>query len=225
MSKYVFQLRRGTRYVDENGKTLYNEDGTAIKDEWADYTARPDHINPLDAELVVEFVQVYYPETQTFGKVTPRFKIGYNNAEFADLDYISPDSFILPSQATVTVTPEGWMRVDSDGKIIDSNGNALGVDGSIVEEDYYEIDKDGNIIDADDKLIKNRYVQFVDVVDATITPNSKVDIQPSPEDLIVFSEKDVTFTTINAGGYVRVCIVGEKPTKTYIFNATVTEVV
>jgi hypothetical protein len=224
-AQYVLQLRRGTRYVDENGATILDNDDAPIRDDWADYTAQPKHINPKDGELVVEFQQVYYPETKTFGKVIPRFKIGYNNTEFADLDYISPDSFVLPTRATVTITPDDWMRVDCDGKIIDSNGNAVGIDGNIVEEGYYKIDQGGNIIDDDNKLIINRYVQFVKVANATITPNSKVDLQPSPEDLIIFHEKDITFTTINAGGQVRVCAVGQKPTNTYTFNATVTEVV
>ena len=73
--------------------------------------------------------------------------------------------------------------------------------------------------------ISNRYYQPVTVNNAVITPNSKVDLQPSPEQLVIFHEKDITFTAINRGGNVRVCIVGEKPTGTYTLSATVTEVV
>ena len=43
MAKYLFQLRRGTRYVDENGATLLNADGTPVKDDWATYTAQEKH--------------------------------------------------------------------------------------------------------------------------------------------------------------------------------------
>ena len=222
--KYIFLLRRGTRYTDENGATLYDDDGNVVRDDWATYTSLADHINPLDGELVVEFEQVYNQETGELGKVMPRFKIGYGDAEFANLDYISPDSFILPTQATVTIYPNKWMRVDNDGKIIDANGNVVDTAGNIVSEGYYELDENGEIIDSD-SFIENRYVQFVNVVNASITPNSKVDIQPSPSDLVVFSAKDISFTTVNANRHVRVCVIGQKPSSQYTFDATVTEVV
>lgn len=96
MAKYIFQLRRGTRYVDDNGATLLNEDGTPVRDDWATYTAQANHLNPLDGELVVEFE--YNPLTN---KKMPRFKLGYDNNAFADLEYISPDSFVLPKPAMV----------------------------------------------------------------------------------------------------------------------------
>ena len=218
-NKYVFQLRRGTRYVDVNGATLLNPDGTPVRDDWAAYTSQAVHINPLEGELVLEY------EVDPSGKKTPRLKIGDGVSTFAELPYMSVDSFILPTQATVTIEPDKWMMVDCDGNIIDSNGNIVGADGVVTTHGYYEVDGDGNIIDDEEKIIKNRYVQFVQVANAIITPNSKVDIQPSPSDLVVFSEKDITFTAINAGGHVRVCIVGQKPTNQYTFNATVTEVV
>ena len=34
-NKYVFKLRRGTRYVDEKGETL-KQDGTVVRDDWAE---------------------------------------------------------------------------------------------------------------------------------------------------------------------------------------------
>ena len=222
---HIFQLRRGTRYVDEKGNTLLNDDDTPVRDDWATYTARENHRKPLEGELVVEFEQFYNPATGTLGKKLPRFKLGDGDNEFADLEYISPDSFVLPTRSTVDIAPDNWLRVDCDGNIIDLSGNIVGVDGSIAEEGYYELDEEGNIIDPDGKLVENRYVQFVNVANATITPKSKVDLQLSPEDLIIFSEKNHTFTTINAGGQVRVCVVGQKPTNSYTFNVTVTEVV
>ena len=94
-NKHIFQLRRGTRYVDNNGTTLLNEDGTPVRDDWAKYTAQETHLNPLDGELVLEFE--YNPTTQ---KKTPRFKIGCDDKPFADLDYIRPrrlpDTFDFP---------------------------------------------------------------------------------------------------------------------------------
>lgn len=192
MGKYIFQLRRGVRYVDDNGNTLLDKNGLPVRDDWTTYTAQEGHRNPLDGELVVEFE--YNPNTM---KKTPRFKLGYDDKEFADLEYISPDSFILPTRATVTIYPDKWKAVDDDG----------------------------NFIEESDGVIVNRYIQYVTVNNAVITPNSKVDLQPLPTDVIVFKEKDLTFTAINAGGQVRVCVVGQKPTNTYTFYATVTEVV
>lgn len=206
MGKYICQLRRGWKETDSNGNI--------IRDDWADYEINPNHKKPFEGELVLEY-----------DNGIPRLKIGDGEREFSQLPYMSVDSFILPTQATITITPDNWMSVDCDGNIIDTNGNIVGVDGTIITEGYYEIDENGTIVDDEDKILKNRYVQFVKVANATVTPNSKVDIQPSPSDLIIFHEKDIAFTTINAGGHVRMCVIGQKPTNQYTFNATVTEVV
>ena len=183
--KYIFQLRNGVRYVDENGKTLLNADGTPVRDDWTTYTNQEDHLNPLDAELVVEFE--YNPKT---GKKTPRFKLGYDNNIFANLEYISPDSFVLPTPSSVTIYPDKWVQMT------DENGNA----------------------------IANRHYQYVTINNATITPNSKVDLQPKPEDLVVFHEKDLAFMAVNSGGQVRICVIGQVPTQEYTMQVTVTEV-
>lgn len=180
---YVFQLRRGTRYVDENGTTLLNPDGTPVKDDWTTYTAKEAHIDPLEGELVLEY------EVYPSGKITPRLKVGDGVSTFANLDYISVDSFILPTPASITLSPNEWKPVEENGEII-----------------------------------PNRYYQPVTVNNAIITSNSKVDLQPSPADLAIFHEKDITFTAINAGGNVRVCLVGQKPTQEYTIQVTVTEV-
>lgn len=107
--EYILQLRRGTRYVDNNGATLLNEDGTPVRDDWATYTAQEGHLNPLDGELVAEFE--YNPTT---GKTIPRFKLGCNDNIFADLEYISPDSFVLPTPAMVHLSTN-WIQ-DADNR-------------------------------------------------------------------------------------------------------------
>lgn len=177
-TKYVCQLRRGIRYVDENGTTLLNPDGTPVRDDWTTYTAQENHFNPLDGELVVEFE--YNPNT---GKKTPRFKLGYDNKPFADLEYISPDSFVLPTPAMIHLSTN-WTK------------------------------------DAD-----NRYYQVVTVQNAVVTPNSKIDLQISPEDLTVFHEKDLAFVAENEDGIVRVYCVGQVPQNEYDLPCTITEVV
>ena len=165
---YISQLRRGVK------------DDSTGRNDWAEYETLPNHIPPLEGELVLEY-----------DNGIPRLKIGNGKDEFSALPYMSVDSFILPTHASVTLYPDKWE-------------SAL---------DEYK------------RPIENRYYQPVTVSNATITPNSKVDLHPSPKQLAAFAQHDITFTAINAGGNVRVCIVGEKPTETYTINATVTEVV
>ena len=71
----------------------------------------------------------------------------------------------------------------------------------------------------------DRYYQIVSVENATITENSKVDLQPSSEQLDIFHEKDLAFVTENEDGVVSVFCVGQVPTNDYTIQATVTEVV
>lgn len=66
--------------------------------------------------------------------------------------------------------------------------------------------------------------QVVVVENATITEYSKVDLQPSAEQLVIFHEKDVTFVAENEGGVVTVFCVGQKPQNDYTMQATVSEV-
>ena len=80
-------------------------------------------------------------------------------------------------------------------------------------------------LDDNGNKIANRYYQEVDVEKATITSRSKVDLQIDPADLVIFHEKDITFTTVNENGTVRVCLIGQIPQNDYTFQATVREVV
>lgn len=183
--KYLCKLRRGIKYVDERGLTLLNPDGTPVRDDWYEYSLQPGHLDPQDGELVLE-----YEIVNGTGKKTPRLKIGDGVSVFADLAYISVDSFILPTSASVTIYPDKWEQM------IDEHGD----------------------------MIENRYYQYVTVNNAMITPNSKIDLQPHPDDLLIFHEKDLAFTAVNSGGQVRICVIGQKPTRQYTFSATVTEV-
>lgn len=62
------------------------------------------------------------------------------------------------------------------------------------------------------------------VVIADITPYSKVDLQPTTEQLLIFYEKDIAFVTENDDGVVTVYCIGQKPTLDYAMQATITEV-
>lgn len=68
------------------------------------------------------------------------------------------------------------------------------------------------------------WYQEVVVANATITEYSKIDLQPSPEQLCIFHEKDLAFVTENDDGVVTVYCIGQKPTNDYTIQATVMEV-
>ena len=67
------------------------------------------------------------------------------------------------------------------------------------------------------------YSQVVEI--NGVTPYSKVDLQPSVEQLTIFYEKDLAFVTENENGVVTVFCVGQKPVNDYVIQAVVTEVV
>ena len=165
--QYICQLRRGIK------------DDSIGRDDWATYESQSDHMKPLAGELVLEY-----------DNGIPRLKIGDGIREFSALPYMSVDSFILPTPASITLFPEEWNPV----------------------------------LDENEEAIPNRFYQPVTVNNAIITPNSKVDLQPSPEDLAIFHEKDLTFTAINSEGNIRVCVIGQRPTQEYTMQVTVTEV-
>lgn len=65
------------------------------------------------------------------------------------------------------------------------------------------------------------YAQVVDI--EGVTEYSKVDLQPSIEQLAVFHDKDLAFVTENEDGVITVYALGDKPQNDYEFQATITE--
>ncbi len=57
-----------------------------------------------------------------------------------------------------------------------------------------------------------------------VTENTKVDLQPSADQLAIFHDKDLAFVTENDGGVVTVFAIGDKPTNDYQIQATLKEV-
>lgn len=76
-----------------------------------------------------------------------------------------------------------------------------------------------------EKASDNRWFQVVTVDNAVITDKSKIDLQPSSEQLSIFHEKDLAFVAENEDGVVTVFCIGQKPLNDYTMQATVTEVV
>lgn len=66
------------------------------------------------------------------------------------------------------------------------------------------------------------YSQVVKIPGVTV--NSKVELNPSVEQLTVFHDKDLAFVTENVDGVVTVYAIGQKPQNNYTIQVTVTEV-
>ena len=66
------------------------------------------------------------------------------------------------------------------------------------------------------------YSQVVSVEGVSV--KSMVNLQPSVEQLEIFHDKDIAFTTENDGGIVTVYAIGDKPLNDYIIQATIMEV-
>lgn len=67
------------------------------------------------------------------------------------------------------------------------------------------------------------YSQVVHIEGAT--QYSKIDLQPSTEQLAIFHEKDLAFVAENEDGTVTIFCVGQKPISDYTIQITITEVV
>ena len=200
-NKYVFQMRRG-----------WKDDSTG-RNDWAEYEAQPDHIKPLVGELVLEY-----------DNGIPRLKIGDGDHEFSALPYMSVDSFILPKQSTITIYANKWFMADDNYNLIDKDGNIIDEEGNIVKENYYSVNENGSFIGDNGDVVKIRYAQHVDVNNATITVNSKVDLNPTPEMLTIYHDKDLTFVAENDDGNVWVYCIGQSPQNTYTIPCTITEI-
>lgn len=69
---------------------------------------------------------------------------------------------------------------------------------------------------------EKQYSQVV-LIDG-ITEYSKVDLQPTTEQLLIFHEKDITFVAENDDGVITIYCIGQKPMNDYTMQATITEV-
>ena len=57
-----------------------------------------------------------------------------------------------------------------------------------------------------------------------VTENSQVDLTPTEDQLIIWREKELAFTTKNVDGVVTVYAIGQKPENDYTIQVTITEV-
>lgn len=66
------------------------------------------------------------------------------------------------------------------------------------------------------------YSQVVEILGATA--NSKIDLNPTIEQLNIFHEKDIAFVVANSGGVITVYCIGQKPANDYTMQVSITEV-
>lgn len=66
------------------------------------------------------------------------------------------------------------------------------------------------------------YSQVVTISETT--PNSKIDLNPTVEQLNIFHSKDLAFVVENDSGTITVYCIGQKPTNDYTMQVTITEV-
>lgn len=118
---------------------------------------------------------------------------------------------------------DGWYEISSSGEkkklnttLVYAYVNILGGTENWILEDV--TDSSGNVIGS-------RYGQVVNVNNAEITPNSKVDLQITSEQMVIFYEKSLAFVAENDNGVVTVYCVGSVPEHNYTVQAIVTEVV
>lgn len=86
-------------------------------------------------------------------------------------------------------------------------------------------DKWKQVVDIDGADVVDTYSQVVEVNNAVITPNSKVDLQPDADRLCKLYDCGIALTTENNEGIVTVYAVGDKPIESFPVQATVTEIV
>ena len=146
------------------------------------------------------------------------------------MSFIAKNPLILPEIKNTPSTPpgtrgvfatkEGLYEIDANGNvtriaIMQSFINILGGAENWIPE---------NVVDIEGNIIGVRYGQAVTVKNANITPNSKVDLQLSSEQMVIFYEKDLAFVAENEDGEVTVYCIGQIPENDYELQATVTEV-
>ena len=124
---------------------------------------------------------------------------------------------------------DGWYDIDSQGNVkkISDGGEYVSapVKASVSILGGIQNWTLENIEDDNGNVIGTRYGQAVNVNNANITSNSKVDLQLTSEQTAVLFGKGLAFVAENDSGAVTVYCIGTVPEDNYTFQAVVTEVV
>ena len=167
------------------------------------------------------------------------------------MSFIAKNPLIIPEVESSPSVPksgtrgifakeDGWYDIDSNnnsrkiatvqdiesggGSVVYAYVNILGGIENWTSEDI--TDSSGNVIGSRYGQVVHDYDNKIFNIDnATITPNSKVDLQITSEQMVVFYEKSLAFVAENDDGVITVYCVGTVPQNNYTMQAVVTEVV
>ena len=151
-------------------------------------------------------------------------------------------SLPIPGTRGLFAKKDGWYEIDAGGNVVkvanlnDLRGGSgaaasiyayvhiLGGEENWISEDI--TDNSGNVIGSRYGQVVHDYNNMIFNIDnAVITPNSKVDLQITSEQMVVFYEKSLAFIAENDDGVVTVYCVGSIPKNNYTVRAVVTEVI
>lgn len=106
---------------------------------------------------------------------------------------------------------------------IDPDGESLKIE-QVVQMILARIKKVTSVTLYADKWVgtESPFTQVVTIPEATA--NSKIDLNPTVEQLNIFYNKDITFVVGNNNGTITVYCIGQKPTQDYTMQTTITEV-
>lgn len=107
---------------------------------------------------------------------------------------------------------------------IDPNGDTLTIK-DIIEAVLAQTNKIASVTLYADKWEgeASPYSQVVTI--QGVTSNSKIDLNPTTEQLNIFHSKDLAFVVGNNNGIITVYCIGQKPANDYTMQATISEVV
>ena len=106
---------------------------------------------------------------------------------------------------------------------IDPTGDALSLE-EIIRDMVSQINKISTVTLPSSQWIgeESPYHQVVNILGAT--ENSKIDLNPTVEQLNIFHEKDISFVVGNRNGEITVYCIGQKPANDYTIQVSITEV-
>ena len=201
----------------ENGETTrYNNSAASFNTYMSEYRK---HYNKTHMPLNSAKRMYDMPPKMT--------SVGLSEAEYENIkrDVINA----LTEQLNIMVAPN--VLYDIVNHYVQNNIEMLkGKDGYTPTKAYVNI-KGGasnwiaeDVADSGGNVIGSRYGQTVNVNNANITTRSKVDLQITSEQMLVFHEKDLAFVAENDNGVITIYCIGSIPQNDYTIQAVVTEV-
>lgn len=200
MAKYITQLRRGT------------------KQQWADYEATK-YIQAGSYSATA----IYYVDNNGTEASPQPTQSEFKNGTY----YIKNPKYLAPLEGELVLEYDdnGVPRLKIGNGISDySSLPYMSVDSFVLPTPTF-ITLYGEKWDTDVEDGRRHTQDITEQLTGKITKRSKIDLQPTPQQLLRFYENDVTFTTVNSEGKVRVCAIGTKPDEDYEnIQVTITEV-